>query len=99
MAQGTGKGYVIARAIVTDPVTWAAYGAAATPVMAQHGGRPIVRGGRCEVVEGEARARNAVLEFPSYDDALAYVRSESYGEVRRLRDGAGSIDMIVVEGA
>ncbi|MEM1306944.1 MAG: DUF1330 domain-containing protein, partial [Pseudomonadota bacterium] len=76
----------------------AAYAAAATPVMASFGGAPIVRGGRCEVVEGEGRARNAILAFPSYDDAQAYVRSEAYAAARLKREGAGTIDMVVVEG-
>ena len=65
----------------------------------QYGGNPIVRGGRIEVVEGEGRARNVVIEFASFDAARAYAHSAEYAAARKLRAGAGSIDLLVVEGA
>jgi uncharacterized protein (DUF1330 family) len=39
-----------------------------------------------------------VIEFASYADALAYAKSPEYAEARALRQGAGSIDITVVEG-
>ncbi|MEO0729482.1 MAG: DUF1330 domain-containing protein [Pseudomonadota bacterium] len=93
------KGYVIARATVTDPEKWAAYAKAASAVMASFGGQPIVRGGRWELAEGSARARNAVLEFPCFDAARGYATSQEYAEARALRAGAGVIDIVVVEGS
>ncbi len=92
------KGYVIARAIVTDPERWAEYGAKAGAAAHKYGGTYLVRGGRCEVAEGEARARNVVAEFESFEAARAYVHSPEYAEARRLRSQAGVIDMVIVEG-
>lgn len=92
------KGYLIAHATVTDPEAWGQYVAKSKVALDKYGGRPIVRGGRCEIVEGNGVARNVVLEFASYDDAIGYARSPEYAEARKLREGAGSIDITVVEG-
>ena len=92
------KGYVIARATVTNPAAWAEYAARAGEAIKKYAGTPIVRGGRCETVEGEGRARNVVIEFASYDAALAYARSPEYAAAKKLRQGAGAIDIVVVEG-
>ena len=93
------KGYVIARAMVTNASRWAEYAAEAGKAIKQYGGTPLARGGRCEIAEGEGRARNVVLEFESFEKARAYAFSQEYAAARKLREGAGVIDIIVVEGA
>ena len=93
------KGYVIARAIVTNPTAWSDYAAKATEAAARYGGTYLVRGGRCEIAEGEGRARNVVIEFEDFDAARSYTTSPEYAEARKLREHAGVIDMLVVEGA
>ncbi|MGL4495002.1 MAG: DUF1330 domain-containing protein [Beijerinckiaceae bacterium] len=92
------KGYVIARAVVTNATQWAAYAAEASKAIAQYGGKPLVRGGPATVAEGEGRARNVVLEFPDYEAAKAYAFSQEYAAARKLREGAGYIDIVAVEG-
>jgi len=92
------KGYVIARAKVTNPESWAQYAAKTQVALDKFGGTPIVRGGRCELIEGDGTQRNVVLEFPSYEAALGYARSPEYAEAKALREGAGTIDITVVEG-
>lgn len=93
------KGYVVARAQVTNQAAWGEYAAKAGEAIKKYGGTPLVRGGRAEVLEGEGRPRNVVIEFASYDAALAYAKSPEYAAARKLREGAGSIDFVVVEGA
>lgn len=92
------KGYVVARAKVTNATQWAAYAAKASEAIRQYGGTPIVRGGQMTVAEGEGRARNVVIEFPDFAAAKAYALSQEYAEARKLREGAGEIDIVVVEG-
>ncbi len=92
------KGYVIAHATVTDPEKWSQYVARSKVALDKYEGRPIVRGGKCEIVEGNGVARNVVLEFPSYEHAIGYARSAEYAEAKALREGAGRIDITVVEG-
>lgn len=93
------KGYVIARANVTNPVAWSEYVAKASEAIKKYGGKPLVRGGRVEVTEGEGRARNVVIEFESFEAARKYATSPEYDAARKLRAGAGIIDIVVVEGA
>lgn len=92
------KGYVIAHAAVTNPEKWAEYVAKSKVALDKYGGVPIVRGGRCEIVEGKGTQRNAVLEFASYEAALGYAKSQEYADAKALRQGAGTLDMTVVEG-
>jgi uncharacterized protein (DUF1330 family) len=92
------KGYVISRVDISNPDAYARYAAAATRAIAEHGGKPLARGGRSEALEGKARARNVVLEFESYDAARGYFDSERYQAARALREGAADIEMVLVEG-
>ncbi len=93
------KGYVIARVTVTDPEKYAVYAKAASEAIAKHGGRPLVRGGRFEALEGEARARNVVIEFDTFDQAVAYFKSAEYQAAKAHREGAGIGEFVAVEGA
>lgn len=92
------KGYVIAHAEVTNPEKWAEYVAKSKIALDKFGGKPIVRGGRCEITEGSGRPRNVVLEFPSYEAAEGYAHSPEYAEAKKARQGAGTIDIVIVEG-
>ncbi len=93
------KGYVMAQAVVTNATQWAVYAAAAGEAIKKYGGKPLARGGQMTVAEGEGRSRNVVLEFESYDAAKAYAFSPEYAAARKLREGAGYINITVVEGA
>ena len=93
------KGYVIGRATVTDTTAWGQYAAKASEAMKKYGGNPIVRGGKVETVEGHGVARNVVIEFPSFEAARTYAHSPEYAAAKKLREGAGTIDLVVVEGA
>jgi uncharacterized protein (DUF1330 family) len=93
------KGYVIARATVTNATQWAGYAAAAGEAMKKYGGTPLARGGQMTIAEGEGRARNVVIEFASFEAAKTYAFSPEYAAARKLREGAGEIDLVVVEGA
>ena len=92
------KGYLIAHAIVTDAEKWGQYVAKSKVALDKYEGRPIVRGGQCEIMEGRGVARNVILEFPSYALALGYAKSPEYAEAKALRQGAGTIDITIVEG-
>jgi uncharacterized protein (DUF1330 family) len=92
------KGYVIAHAVVTDADKWGQYVAKSKVALDKYEGRPIVRGGKSQVMEGNGTPRNVVLEFPSYEHALGYATSTEYAEAKALRAGAGTIDITVVEG-
>ena len=93
------KGYVIARADITDPDAYAQYAVQATEAIKAHGGKPLARGGRHEALEGPARKRNVVLEFESFEKAREYYHSAQYQAAKALREGAAEMEMVLVEGA
>lgn len=92
------KGYLIAQTVVTDTEAWGKYVEKTKPVLEKFGGTPIVRGGRSEVVEGTGVSRNVIIEFQSYEAALGYAKSPEYAEAKALREGAGTMNMTIVEG-
>jgi len=92
------KGYLIAHATVTNPENWAKYSAATKVALDKFGGKPLVRGGQCTIIEGNGVQRNVVLEFPSYEAALGYINSPEYAEAKKNRAGAGHMDLTIVEG-
>jgi uncharacterized protein (DUF1330 family) len=92
------KGYVIARVTVTDPQAYADYAKDATEAIRRYGGRPLVRGGAHEALEGEARARNVVLEFESVEQARRYYYSPEYQAAKAKRAGAAVGEFVLVEG-
>jgi uncharacterized protein (DUF1330 family) len=92
------KGYWIAQVDIIEPEGYKIYSNAINGPCGEFGGRFLVRGGAREVPEGKARSRTVVLEFPSYDAALACYRSEHYQAAKKLRDGKAEVDLVVVEG-
>ena len=93
------KGYWIGRVDVHNPEAYQDYVNANGPVFAKFGGRFLVRGGVFRDVEGSSRSRNIVLEFPSYEAALACWDSEEYQAVKAKRDGHATAEIIVIEGS
>ena len=92
------KGYWIARVTVSDPEQYARYVDAAPAAFEKYGARFLARGGPCTQLEGEGRARNVVIEFDSYQDALDCYHSPEYQAARAHRANAGTADIVIVEG-
>jgi len=92
------KGYWIARVDVRDTEAYKKYIAANAEPFAEYGARFLVRAGNFESVEGSSRARNVVIEFPSYDAALACYRSPAYQKAIGFRQDASEGDLVIIEG-
>lgn len=92
------KGYWIGHVDVTDAEAYKRYVAANAAAFARFGARFLVRGGAFEAVEGKARARNVVIEFPSYAAAIECYRSPEYAVALEIRRNAGIADILIIEG-
>ncbi len=92
------KGYWIVQVDVSDADAYKPYLVANQAPFGKFGARYLVRGGRRDVMEGSARSRIVVLEFPSYDAALDCYHSPEYQGAKKLRDGKAEADVIVIEG-
>ena len=92
--------YIIAEVIITNPAQMAEYREWSTKAMQEHGVEVIVRGSTIETLEGDWKPeRIVVLKFKDMAAAKAYYDSETYRHARKVREGAGTIRMIAVEGA
>ncbi len=93
--------YLIVDTQPTDDTKIAEYRKLSTKAVEAAGGRFIVRGGQFKVVEGDWKpSRIVVVEFPSYQAALAFYDGGLYRAARAQRAGASAyFNAIIVEGA
>ena len=92
------KGYWVAHVDVKNEPGFKPYADANAAIFKKFGGRYVVRGGKYEGMEGQARGRNVVIEFVDYATALACYRSPEYQAAKKLREGKAEADVIVTEG-
>jgi uncharacterized protein (DUF1330 family) len=92
------KGYWIARVDVKNDEGYKPYAAANSAIFKKFGGRFIIRAGKSESVEGTARSRNVVIEFPDYASALACYRSPEYQQNIKVRLPHSTADILIIEG-
>jgi uncharacterized protein (DUF1330 family) len=92
------KGYWIGRIDVNNDEGYKPYAAANAGIFKKFGARFVVRAGKHEAVEGSARSRNVVIEFPDYATALACYRSPEYQANIKVRLPHSTADILVIEG-
>ncbi len=91
--------YILADVTVTDAEKMAQYRLWSTKAMQEHGAEVLVRGGDFEVLEGPwTPSRLVLLKFKDRAAAKAFYASETYRHARTLREGAGVMRMVVVDG-
>jgi uncharacterized protein (DUF1330 family) len=91
--------YLIVETDISDPEQYERYKAATPASLAAVGARFLVRGGEIAVLEGDWEpTRLVVAEFPDLETAKRWYASPGYQDVKRLREGAASLRMVVVEG-
>lgn len=93
------KGYWIAHVDVRDPERYKDYVSTAKPAFERFGARFLARGGDYEVMEGNGRARNVVIEFPSKQAALDCYNSPEYQAAKAIRVTVADAEMVIVDGA
>jgi uncharacterized protein (DUF1330 family) len=92
------KGYWIVHVDVDDIEEYMKYVAANALPFSKHGARFLARGGRFENPEGRTRARNVVIEFPSYEAAVNCWHSPEYQAALKIREPVSIADLVIVEG-
>ena len=96
------NGYLIARFDMTDPKAapdaYKKYAEGAAPAYKEHNARFLVRGGEAHAMEGVARARNVVIEYPTVADAMACYTSPPYQKAREHRLPVAEGELVIVEG-
>lgn len=92
------KGYWIARIDVHDAEAYKDYVSTATPAYQEFGAKFLVRGGDVAAAEGDARSRNVVIEFPTYEAAMACYDSPAYRKARAIRQAVSEGEVVVIKG-
>jgi uncharacterized protein (DUF1330 family) len=93
------KAYLVLDFAVTDLRGFMPYVEAIPGFIARHGGRYIVRGVEPEVMEGGwAPTRMVILEFPSSDDARAFLADPEAQDLFALRHQTTVSKLVLVEG-
>ena len=92
------KAYWIVRVSVRNEQKYPEYLAAAGPAFQKFGANFIVRGGKFETMEGDARERNVVVEFKDRATAMACYESPEYQSAKAIRQKYADADFIIIHG-
>ncbi len=93
------KAYSINMSKITDMEKWSEYGKRAGVLSTAAGAKVLAFRGRQKVVEGDpVDFQSTILEWPDYETVVANFASPEYQAAKKFREGAGTLQMIVVEG-
>ena len=86
--------FITGQSTIKDEAQFQKYRQAVVPFIASFGGRPIARGAKVEVFEGEHDTRPVVMfEFPSMDAIRAFWSSPDYVPIKKQREGIATINV------
>jgi uncharacterized protein (DUF1330 family) len=91
--------YIIVDVEVTDPTGFEEYRKQVPATVEKYGGKFLVRGGKCDTLEGEWHPKRlVVLEFPSVEQAKKWYDSEEYRAPKALRFRTSRAQLLLAEG-
>ena len=74
------------------------YGIKVTPIIKSFGGKPLVRGGKYQRIEGENFSRTVIWEFPNFQKAIECHESKEYQDGWNLAKNTTERNLQIVEG-
>ena len=83
---------------VNNPDDYPKYVEAAKPAFERFGAKFLARGGKTDTIEGPGRARNVVIEFPSFQHAVDCYNSPEYQVAVKIRQQIADGEIVIVEG-
>jgi len=92
--------YWVARSRIDDPVQYKKYTDLVPAIIARHGGKVLARGGKFRIMEGpDTFRRFIVIEFPTFEQAVACFESPEYQEAAvHRKNGGGVVENVIVDG-
>jgi len=94
------KCYMIILADLTDRERFVSgYSRAVPPLVEKYGGRYVLMGRGAELLEGAWGDNTSVVisEWPNKEAAQTFWDSPEYEEAKKLRDGTGTFQVILIE--
>ena len=93
------KGYIIGMITVDDLDNYKPYMAQTSALVAEYGGRYLVRGGAMTVAEGDLpHDRVVVIEFDSPETVQQFYHDPRYVETRKIRQQHSTGTILHIEG-
>ncbi len=92
------KTYLIAHIRVHDMEMFQKFVAMSVSVVAEHGGKVLVRNPAVDHREGDLRGISVVIELDDMDAARRFYESDGYTAARAVRALAADTDLMLVEG-
>ncbi len=89
---------IIAWVKITDRNLYRKYLEAAPAIIRQYSGRVIARSEEPVTLEGPAEHRKIIIGFPPVARAREFYDSPEYQKARKLREHAGTGELIIVDG-
>lgn len=92
--------YMIIHAKINDREKFmSGYAPAASKLVAQHGGKYVLRAMGADILEGDLPEGGSVVmsEWPDKAAALGFFNSPEYLEVKQLRNGVADVQVMLVE--
>ena len=92
--------YWCARSRIFDAERYKRYTDRVPEIMAAHRGTVLARGGRFQMLEGpKLFTRFVVIEFPTFEEAVACHASAEYqAAAAHRKNGGGEVELVIVEG-
>ena len=90
---------MVVQATVTKPEQFSEYAQRMPALVEKHGGRYRALGGEVETLEGDWGYKVLVIsEWASMDQARAFWHSDEYAELKKVRQGALDVTVLLVDG-
>ncbi|HJL81069.1 MAG TPA: DUF1330 domain-containing protein [Gammaproteobacteria bacterium] len=92
------KGYWIVRCQYNDQDAFEEYASLATKIVADNGGKFLIRGGQQLQMENGSYERTVMVEFPNLELAKEIYHSQEYQEAYNIIASSAERDFVIVEG-
>ena len=85
--------FLIVQATIKNEPQFQKYREVVIPFIAKCGGKIVARGAGVEVLEGERDKRPVLMvEFPDMDAVRAFWNSPGFVPIKKMREGAATVD-------
>lgn len=91
--------YWVARSKINNAENYKKYTVLVGDILEKYGGKPLSRGGKFQLMEGpDYFERFVIVEFPTFEDAVACFESDDYQNAAvHRRDGSGEVETVILD--
>ena len=93
--------FIIVDTKINNPEPYEAYKKLAKPIAEKYGGVYRARGGAMDIKQDQlwSPTRMVIVEFPDMQSAQAFLNSEEYAPVKKIREDNADCTLFILDGA